>query len=153
MPRGGWRGGGRPKGSESEETKIRRALKQRWLDRVNEKADEFFDAHEKLALGDYYYEKMMPTGEVRIYRAKPSGEALRWMMEHIWGMAPLKLDLDLKAEITQTISIEAREQIKRAIAYALPKSRYTVIAPGGQDAALIAGTDSVRPDVSEGAGV
>ena len=49
--------GGRPQGSENEGTKTRRAMRQRWLDRVNQNADCIFNAHLDLALGAYFEER------------------------------------------------------------------------------------------------
>lgn len=86
-------GAGRPPGSENLDTKTRAALKRRWLERINEVADQIFDAHLDLALGHFKTVKT-PDGTYRLYKKSPSGLDLQWMQEHIWGKAPLKIDLD-----------------------------------------------------------
>lgn len=162
MPRGGARpGSGRPRGTMDPDTKIRMALKSRWLSRINKIADQIFDAHEAVALG-HYREVESPDGRVRIYKKSPDGDALRWMQEHIWGLAPMKLDLEAHVDVVHSLSIEAQAQIKQAIAYALPSKLRnasiidgTVIdavakADGGSE--LLAGPDPARPELPHRSG-
>lgn len=131
MSHGGAReGAGRKTGGENDETRRRRALKMRWLSRVEKEADRIFDAHMELALG-HFREIKLPTGEVRVYKKSPDGGSLRWLQEHIWGLAPLKLDLDARVSVEHSLSDAAQAQIKQAIAYALPaKLRQPTVIDG-----------------------
>ncbi len=116
--------GGITKGYEYENTRIRKALQARFLQRVEKIADKVFDAHEALALG-HYVEVHTEDGQIRVYKKSPNGEALRWMQEHVWGLAPLKIDLEAHIEVEQTLTDEQRRAIQSALAYALPANKRT----------------------------
>lgn len=68
--------GGRPKGSENSDTKARREMRKRWLDRVYEEADKIFEAQLDLALG-YYREVDLHNGSIRLYERPPNGKAIQ----------------------------------------------------------------------------
>ncbi len=106
-------GAGRPKGAETHQTKIRRRLKTRWLELVDENAESIFAAHFSLALG-HYKEVQTPDGTVRVYKTSPHGASIEWMLEHIWGKAPVKIDLNVdenKNVIHQIVHIVANKEI------------------------------------------
>lgn len=108
MPSGGARpGAGRPKGYEAEDTKIRREMKHAWLKLIQEHAEEIFKIHLDQAKG-VYHEVVTPSGKIRVYRKAPNPMSLEWIMQHVWGLAPLKIDLeaDIKTEDVRPINPE-----------------------------------------------
>lgn len=119
---GRWPGdrGGRPRGSFTEETKKRYEMKRRFLERTHKIADRIFQAHEDLALG-HLVTITTPEGEMRVYKKSPDGASLRWMLEHIWGQAPIKIDLNGQIDIMETLAPETQSELARAIGYVLPK--------------------------------
>jgi hypothetical protein len=159
MAHGGFRAGaGRPRIKVTEQ---RRKMQERFVERCEKVADKIFDTHEALAFG-FYTEVTTPEGKVRVYKTKPNGNALRWMMEHIWGMAPMHMNLEMSGDvdINHTLSIETQLQIKRAIGFALPphlrdayeQDNFAVTAQASE-ATLDVEQNDERPALSEIAGV
>ncbi len=124
------RKGGRPKGSENEQTKIRRMMQKRWIERIYGYADQVFEAHLVLAMG-YYEERVTEDGIQCVYRHSPNPRALEWIMEHIWGKAPehLSTETDLMPTFAESVSgitpetqIALREALRRACPKGLTES-------------------------------
>lgn len=118
--------GGRPKGSENFDTKQRREMRNRWLERVHDKADPIFDVHLDLALG-YYTETQASEGVVRVYKRPPDARSLHWIMEQVWGKASSLIQPQATPDQEEDgqISEELQRSISRAIQYAMPASRRT----------------------------
>jgi hypothetical protein len=113
-------GAGRPRNHGDLDKVMRRELQRTWLKRVHRLADRIFDAHEDLALG-HYKEVTLPDGTTtRVYKKSPDGNSLRWMMEHIWGLAPLKIDLTETQTIEHRLTLEGQAQLRQAIGFAIP---------------------------------
>lgn len=124
---GGWRpNSGRKTGYMTPEVKKRVEMQKRWLDRIHSEADKVFDAHIAAALG-HYAERTLADGEtVIVYKKSPNPLALEWIMEHVWGKAPQKVDVDafVKGELDLTVSPETALALKQAIKYAIPSTRF-----------------------------
>lgn len=119
------RKGGRPKGSENEQTKIRRMMQKRWVERIYGCADQVFEAHLALAMG-YYEERVTEDGVQRVYHHSPNPRALEWIMEHVWGKASehLSTETDLTPTGTESASGLPRETqiaLREALHLACPK--------------------------------
>ena len=78
--------GGRPKGAESDETKLRRIMREIWVDQVAIRSNEIIQAHFDLALG-IYTEETTTEGVKRVYKRLPDRRSLEWIMEQTWGKA------------------------------------------------------------------
>ncbi len=78
--------GGRPKGAESDETKLRRIMREVWVDQVALRSNEIIQAHFDLALG-IYTEQTTLEGVKRVYKRLPDRRSLEWIMEQTWGKA------------------------------------------------------------------
>lgn len=146
--RGGKRpGAGRPKGSINKDNGTRLALKRKWLGRVNKIADKIFDAHEDSALG-HYREVQTPDGKVKVYKKPPNPMSLEWMMEHIWGKAPQKLEIEADIETKLVITPETEAALAAAIFYAIPRPQQPskpISEPGTSME-----TDTARPTLPKG---
>lgn len=117
------RKGGRPKGSESLATKFRREMQKRWVDRIWEEADKFFDAQRDLALG-HYKEVLTNEGRVKVYRKSPDARSLQWMFEQIWGKAPQYIELEVEEEMKFELTEETKKALQAAIAHATPRKNW-----------------------------
>mgnify|MGYP001561288696 CR=1 FL=1 len=117
------RKGGRPKGSENLATKTRREMQKRWVDRIWEEADKFFDAQRDLALG-HYKEVTTPQGVVRVYKRSPNARSLQWMFEQIWGKAPQYIELEVEEEAKIELTEETERALRAAMAHAIPKTSF-----------------------------
>lgn len=154
--RGGRReGAGRPPGSMNKDNGTRLALKRKWLERINLIADKIFDAHEDSALG-HFQQVMGQDGKVRVYKKPPNPMSLEWMMEHIWGRAPQKLELEGEIRTPEVITTEMQAALKIAILYAIPKPKGIEPGIAGQGEPLprtdeIVGPPDPRPAIPKGA--
>ena len=115
--------GGRPKGSENLSTKVRREMQKRWVERVWEEADKFFDAQRDLALG-CYKEITTPQGRVRVYKRPPDAKSLQWIFEQIWGKAPHTIELEVEEMEPQKMSASTEAALRAAISHALPRKNW-----------------------------
>jgi len=115
--------GGRPQGSENSDTKKRREMKNRWLDRVYGVADKIFDAHLDLALG-HYAETQPADGAVRVYKRSPDARSLHWIMEQVWGRAgdPVQSN-EVCTNENEPLSEEMQRSINQAIDFAFPNRK------------------------------
>ncbi len=116
--------GGRPCGFETSESKTRRAMKQRWLEKINASADKIFNAHLDLALG-CYTETQTTEGVTRVYKRPPDARSLHWIMEQVWGKAgdPIHQEDGKEQPEDEELSEELQRSINQAIEYAIPMSR------------------------------
>lgn len=101
--RGGWRGGGRPKGRRNNLTLLsieKRAEVQEMIFRKHFK--DLIAIKLELAKGDYYYQKIDGISEkVKVYKAAPDRASVDWLIEFVVGKTPDKLESDNKHDIPQ----------------------------------------------------
>lgn len=122
--------GGRPRGSENDQTVSRREMRKRWLDRVYAQADLIFDAQLDLALG-YFTEEAAPNGKKRVYQRPPNGKSLQWIMEQAWGKAPQNLNLEVEDQEVP-LNTEEEARLKRSIEFAMGFARPRASSPTSQ---------------------
>lgn len=107
--RGGRRkGAGRKKGSVSEETRIRQALKSKLLERVEKEFGGLMDTMINLAKG-IQVEGVDSEGEVKLYIKAPNAEILKYLTDQTLGKAKETLDVHTVKTLTEE-EIEAGEE-------------------------------------------
>jgi len=82
--RGGWRGGGRPKGVIPKMTVKQEKAKDRLQLSVRQKWEEVIDAYFTLAFG-HFREKVCKDGKKRIYTISPDRAALNDLVTRVIG--------------------------------------------------------------------
>ena len=94
--------GGRPKGSVSEETRMKQEMRRMLTKVVHERFGELVRAQVDLASGLWVEEtdtKVNADGELetnrRVYKRPPSNEALKYLLDQSVGKAKESLDLNL----------------------------------------------------------
>lgn len=107
--RGGPRkGAGRKKGSVSEETRIRQALKSKLLERVEKEFGGLMDTMISLAKG-ITVEEENADGTSKIYFKAPNAEILKYLTDQTLGKAKETLDVHTVKTLTEE-EIEAGEE-------------------------------------------
>lgn len=88
MPRGGWRGGGRPKGFKFPRTMRIEEAKAKAVEQILQHLSPLLQTQLEMALGDYYYEKVDDvTGKRKIFKARPQMSAITALLEFTFGKA------------------------------------------------------------------
>lgn len=113
--------GGRPKGAESNETQLRRIMREIWVDQVALRSNEIIQAHFDLALG-IYAEQTTPEGVKRVYKRLPDRRSLEWIMEQTWGKAkePEPSEEERCGFSFAEMSSEERQRLDEEMERALP---------------------------------
>lgn len=113
--------GGRPKGAESDETKLRRIMREIWIDRVIVHSEEIFQAYLDLARGAYVKDVTL-EGTKRVYKRLPDRRALEWIMEGVWGKAkePEPSEEEKGGFSFAEMSPEERQRLDEEMERALP---------------------------------
>ncbi len=86
--RGGWRGGGRPRGSKSKATIKKEKAREYLQKKACEKWDEIIDAYFALAFGHYREKPEWSNGKkvgVKIYKTAPDRAALNDLVTRVIG--------------------------------------------------------------------
>ena len=106
--------GGKPKGSISESTKMKRMMRQILVQRVHDQFDELIDAKFDLAKGHWEYVKVFnETSQKketkRVYKTSPDAKSLEYLIDQVVGKPTSKIAFE-EAENLDDIEVTEEEQ-------------------------------------------
>jgi hypothetical protein len=111
------RKGGRPHGTESDQTKLKREIRSRLIERANEQADQLFETVFDLALGQFS-EKETPEGIARVYTRSPNGKMLCWLLDQVIGKATQPIAQTPEPEPDRELTKEEKLLLRQSLYYA-----------------------------------
>lgn len=113
---------GKKKGTLWKTTELKLKMRQRLIERAYDKADQYFEAMDALALGHWRVIDNPVTGNpMRVYKKGPNGEALAYLLDQVIDKAVQHVDLGGSVETENKVTAETLAAIKQAVAYAIPK--------------------------------
>jgi hypothetical protein len=111
------RKGGRPHGMETDQTKMKREIRLRLIERANQQANHLFETMFDLALGEYQ-EKETSEGVRRVYIRSPNTRMLCWLLDQTIGKAMQQIIAVPQPEPDHELTKEEKLLLRRALDYA-----------------------------------
>lgn len=101
MSRGGRRhGSGRPRGSKAPRTVMVEQVRQELISQILDYWQPLIQTKIRLALGDYYIEKINNKGQKLVYRVKPDGKSINDLIEYVVGKPQQTIDNNINGTLT-----------------------------------------------------
>jgi hypothetical protein len=98
--RGGKRpGAGRKFGSRGLPYQLQDNAKAHAIEMIKCHIEDLIDAKLELALGDYYMEKLDQVGQIKVYKAKPSGADISDLLAYAIGKPDQKIEIDGRVDL------------------------------------------------------